>query len=132
MTDIRMHEAAFANDIDELERLKVNGLDQQKRTPMHHAAEANAVNSLYWLWEQGGMVDARDYMGETPLFSAMRSNAIDAMKWLKEYHADLSAKRENGDTLLQAAQYTEGVTDATLEWIKDQHPFWEPSEQPSP
>jgi hypothetical protein len=47
-----MHKAAARNEVDKLKG-DVNELDKKKRTPLHHAAEADALEGATALLERG-------------------------------------------------------------------------------
>lgn len=91
-----------------------NVSDKDKKTPLHMAAEAGALDLVKKLIAKGAKVDARTGPGkeeeyrpasgeQTPLLLAARNNHVDVMRALIEAGADPKLKGQDGASLLLAA-----------------------------
>ena len=79
----------------------INAYDRRKRTPLHRAAAAGAIDSIHLLVSVGAIVDAPDIEGLTPLFlCALMRDRDDAMRALIGHGAAVTARDVNGLTML--------------------------------
>ena len=65
---------------------------EQRQTPLHFAAAADARTCCELLLEKGADIEARDYRSRTPLFVAAELDRSVAAKFLIEMNADATAK----------------------------------------
>ena len=90
--------AARGADVDTMARLwpllPKDASDAFQRTPLHHAAESGAAESVRWLVTHGARVDAIDAQGITPLMlaaTAERGDALDVLLQAKPHVAAVDA-----------------------------------------
>ena len=58
--------------------------DNEKKQPMHYAAEYGQESAIRCLWGLGAEIDCRDRNGCVPLHYASKGNHIEAVKfWVK-------------------------------------------------
>lgn len=90
--------------------------DDNRRTPLHHAALGGSLVIVEMLVTRGADVNAKDMRGATPVHFAELLQAIDVMKYLKSKGADINAKDNTGLTPLHwaAAHGSEMVVDWLL------------------
>ncbi|XP_074641347.1 transient receptor potential cation channel subfamily A member 1-like [Tubulanus polymorphus] len=67
----------------------INYRDQQRMTPLHHAAMFDHYGLIEYLVDSGAEVNAADMFKRTPLLLAMSKNACSAVKILLERGADI-------------------------------------------
>ena len=79
----------------------INAYDRRKRTPLHRAAAAGAIESIHLLIKVGAIVDAPDLEGLTPLFlCALMHDRDEAMRALMGHRASATARDVDGLTML--------------------------------
>ena len=97
----RLQEAVVAGGVD--------GLDEQGRTPLMHAASVGTLEAVRMLIERGANVNVADRAGVTPLMFAARDLA--KVRLLLEKGADPAAKSRIGQTALLVAAARPGSVD---------------------
>ena len=114
--------AAYMNDTGALEWFKAQGAINARsligRTPMHNAAETNAVDAMKMLKLQEADINAQSLIGRTPMHLAAMSDAVAAMEWLKAQGADINAKDSLDQTSMHLA--ARGNATAAMEWLNSQ------------
>ena len=88
--------------------------DRDGETPLHLAADNNAVETATLLVERGAAVNAKNNNGRTPLHFAADNNAVETATLLVERGAAVNAKNNNGRTPLHFAADNNAVETATL------------------
>jgi ankyrin repeat protein len=72
-------------------------------TPLHHAARLNLPQSIDFLAQKGGNVNAKNADGASPLAAAVKANSAAAARALLKAGADLNSRDAMGDTALHVA-----------------------------
>lgn len=101
-TEILLHLTAL-NNSPSITRLietgtDVNALDNRQDTPLHYAAEGNAVDAITALIDAGANINQPGYGGRTALFDAIYWNNVEATKLLLECGADVNFRIELADS----------------------------------
>ena len=91
-----------------------DGWKRDGETPLHIAADNNAVATATLLVERGAAVNAKNIGGTTPLHNAAQNNAVATATLLVERGAAVNAKDDGGETPLHNAAYSNAVETATL------------------
>lgn len=73
-------------------------------TPLHSAAQGNAVDVAKLLLKANANVDEVSHLGETPLMVAARFGKIDVLELLLDEKADKTLKDDKGETALDIAE----------------------------
>eukprot|EP00698_Gefionella_okellyi_P008488 TRINITY_DN2103_c0_g1_i7.p1 TRINITY_DN2103_c0_g1~~TRINITY_DN2103_c0_g1_i7.p1 ORF type:complete len:484 (-),score=97.48 TRINITY_DN2103_c0_g1_i7:467-1918(-) len=95
-------EAAEKANIDRIAKLlkkdasSVNGRDDQRRTPLHHAALSGRSDVCKMLLDATAAVDVSDVHGDTPLSLACTKRDIDTVSLLADFGAKISTTDTNG------------------------------------
>ncbi len=84
----------------------VVGLLPASAAPLHEAAKADEVQEVERLIQAGADVEALDEDGETPLTAAALAGKTAAVKLLVARGADIKRRNKGGFTALHAAAYT--------------------------
>jgi len=100
---VKTGDLANVKEFVEKDKCDVNAQDQNKRTPLHWAADFNQVSVMQYLVSKGAKVNTKDGYGITPLLAAVYENHTDAVKFLLEKGADTTVKGPDDQTALQAA-----------------------------
>jgi len=93
-----IHEAAKTGDIVQLKKMltedstRVNSLDKDKMTPLHHAVDAGKLEAASLLIRMGADINAVNFKKETPLHIAAYKGNAGAVKLLLEHNADLTMR----------------------------------------
>jgi ankyrin repeat protein len=85
---------------------KVNGRDEEKRTPLYLAAKNGLLEPVRLLLERGAKVDARfedEWTSETPLHVAARAGHREIVELLLKHHAEVDALNRQDTTALHIA-----------------------------
>uniref|UniRef100_A0A7S3NHU4 Ankyrin repeat protein n=2 Tax=Aureoumbra lagunensis TaxID=44058 RepID=A0A7S3NHU4_9STRA len=82
-----------------------NLADDQRRTPLHHAAFAQALDIAQLLYDCGATIDLKDDGGNTPVHVASARGATDVLEFFMSCAADLEAANNDGDRPLHLAAY---------------------------
>ena len=96
-------EAAYAGNLDEVERLVSEGaavdvFDPEHRTPMMFAAFNGHTPVVGYFLEKGAQVDTKDISGRTALMYAAAEGQLKVVKVLLENNADWKMIDIDGDT----------------------------------
>lgn len=70
----------------------VYDVDNQLKTPLHHAVVNGSIEMMKMLIEAGADIDQRDMMGRTPLHLAAKNNNLDSVRVLLVYRSNPSIK----------------------------------------
>lgn len=70
-------------------------------TPLHRAAENDAVEVSEWLVDHGADIEARDGNGATPLLLAAGGNAVSVWEFLVRRGAKIGSTNEDGDVFIK-------------------------------
>lgn len=93
------------NDAEIIEQLlnnelRVDFVDSDRATPLHHAAQRGKLNLVRLLLAKGAKIDAQTAEGCTPLHLAAREQKVAVCKYLLEEGADANARDKAGSTPL--------------------------------
>jgi uncharacterized protein YegJ (DUF2314 family) len=105
-----VHVCARTGRLDRLRRLLaenpelVRAQTDEGETPVHQAAKYGQLETLRFLLEQGGDVNARSKQGVTALHFAAGFGELETVKLLLEKGAEADPKEETGITPIMAAQ----------------------------
>ena len=108
-----LHRAAKENRADIALLLITAGADieaeiiQERRAPIHNAAQQNEVDKLRLLLDQGVYPDARDEVGNTPLIYAATGGSTNTAKLLLQKGANVNAANNEGKTPLLSSLWTD-------------------------
>ena len=106
--------------IDEVSRLvgqgaKVKAKDEEKRTPLHYAAESGQIAMAEFLLTKGAKVNAKDKYGMTPLYMATKNGYIDLCQTLIDNGAKVKVKTKSQLTPLhEAATWVTPISQSCL------------------
>ncbi len=122
----RLHRAAEAGDLDEMERLvksgfDVNRYDDMSFTPLHAAIVARQLEAAKWLLDHNADVNANEEekIGETPLCEAVKCDSPELVALLLDYGADPDLPGWMGLTArARAKQKSDGAGHVILELLK--------------
>ena len=88
----------------------IDARDDQERTALMIAVQANAMDTVKWLLDRGARVNAYDEKGATPLMYAIRRKNLDMVKLLHQYGAKLGQQdKQNNSPLHVAAMMPDGL-----------------------
>ena len=113
LEDWDLHRAAKENRADIALLLITAGADieaeiiQERRAPIHNAAQQNKVDKLRLLLDQGVYPDARDEVGNTPLIYAATGGSTNTAKLLLQKGANVNAANNEGKTPLLSSLWTD-------------------------
>ena len=113
LDDWDLHRAAEENRADIARLLISAGADieaakiQERRAPIHNAAQGDEVDKLQLLLEEGIYPDVRDEVGNTPLLYAAAAGSINAARLLLEKGASVNAANNRGQTPLMSSLRTD-------------------------
>jgi len=108
-----LHRAAKENRADIALLLITVGADidgeiiQERRAPIHNAAQQNQVDKLQLLLDQGIYPDVRDEVGNTPLIYAATGGSTNTAKLLLQKGANVNAANNEGKTPLLSSLWTD-------------------------
>ena len=113
LDDWDLHRAAEENRADIARLLISAGADieaakiQERRAPIHNAAQGDEVDKLQLLLEEGIYPDVRDEVGNTPLLYAAAAGSINAARLLLQNDANVNAANNRGQTPLMSSLRTD-------------------------
>ena len=113
LDDWDLHRAAEENRADIARLLISAGADieaakiQERRAPIHNAAQGDEVDKLQLLLEEGIYPDVRDEVGNTPLLYAASAGSINAARLLLQNDANVNAANNRGQTPLMSSLRTD-------------------------
>ena len=107
-----LHQAVYANNIESVKSLLVNGADinqlglsvYSSESPLHTAVSNGHMDIARLLLEQGANVDIRGKNDFTPLHHATYNGNLDMVKLLFNAGADITARNYRGHTPLSCAR----------------------------
>jgi len=108
-----LHRAAEENRADIARLLISDGADieaariQERRAPIHNAAQGDEVDKLRRLLDQGVYPDVRDEVGNTPLIYAATGGSTNTAKLLLRKGANVNAANNEGKTPLLSSLWTD-------------------------
>ena len=113
LDDWDLHRAAEENRADIARLLISAGADieaakiQERRGPIHNAAQADEVDKLRLLLEEGVYLDVRDEVGNTPLLFAASAGSMNTARLLLQKGANVNAANNRGKTPLMSTLWTD-------------------------
>lgn len=105
---VELIKACQNNDLNAVQKLLDQGTDpnvqdEQKRTPLHYAAEHGNSEIIELLFSKDAEPDVYNIDGNAPLHLAVLNDRLDAVKELLENGADPDVQNEDGNTPLHLA-----------------------------
>ncbi|XP_069871272.1 histone-lysine N-methyltransferase EHMT1 isoform X6 [Dipodomys merriami] len=106
----QLYFSARQGELQKVLLMLVDGIDpnfkmehQNKRSPLHAAAEAGHVDICHMLVQAGANIDTCSEDQRTPLMEAAENNHLDAVKYLIKAGAQVDPKDAEGSTCLHLA-----------------------------
>ena len=107
----QLYFSARQGELQKVLLMLVDGIDpnfkmehQNKRSPLHAAAEAGHVDICHMLIQAGANIDTCSEDQRTPLMEAAENNHLDAVKYLIKAGALVDPKDAEGSTCLHLAK----------------------------
>ncbi|XP_068900463.1 putative ankyrin repeat protein RF_0381 [Tenebrio molitor] len=86
-----------------IHQIDLNGVDCDKRTPLHHACESNSLEAIEFLIQSGAKLNVRSKNDETPLHCALNRCSLEVIQLLIQNGADMNIRDASGKTVLHYA-----------------------------
>lgn len=76
---------------------KINDIDVDGNTPVHHAVKSCDLDVVNFLVERGARIDHENEHGQTPLIIAVMHNRIDIVEYLVDHGAIVEYQADDGN-----------------------------------